>query len=285
MGNPFDHDDDTEETEVQETAPEKGDDFTPDGEGEQANREEKKANRFKEQLERADAAEAQIGRLNAELAASRVESQRQQRQQTPQEDPYKGRVDDLHTQRDQLDAEWNSKQQAGTLTDDEQKRLRGRSRELDEERIAVLFDKAEARKRANVNPAEERMREVRSQYRDVADNPPAFQWADAKVRLRRAKGEEYSHEMVEEEMNNAREEFGLGKHAGTKNRGRYASAPGGGGRQSSPESRTSTMKMTKELKQMADQMYGDIDDEKKRYQHWVNEHGKDFMEAEKAAGR
>ena len=249
------------------------------------NREEKKANRFKEAQEAREAAEEKARRLEAELAAERAVARRVPAPQEPMEDPLEKEIDESYRQRQQLADDFEQRRQAGTLTEDTAKDFQSRARKLEEKTTELIYQRTQRKQHANRNPAEDRIMEIRRRHADVADNPKAWQYANGQAQIRMARGEQYSQEFVDDVIEEARKEFKIGRYRdGVPREDRYNSAPRGSGPNPGRE-KPGKIRMTKTMRQMADHQFSDIENPQERYQKWADGPGKRFIELERKQGR
>lgn len=250
----------------------------------------KKANRFKEVQRQAE--EEREKRMQAEARAAALEAiQRTQAgamPRQPAEDPLQRDIDENYTRRQDLATRYNERVTSGTLTESDREAITKQARELEEKGQRLMYQKVAAEERASKDPREENIRMLRLQYPDVGNDSSAWAWADGRARQLLARGREYNPELISEVMEETRREFRMGSHKnhaprdeGTR-RALAAPSRGGGPRSDSGPGK---VRMTPEMRRMADMAYPSIKDAKKRYTHWAKTSGAAFQKMERDAGR
>jgi hypothetical protein len=113
---------------------------------------------------------------------------------------------------------------------------------------------------------------IRARHSDVYQKPAAVAYAEGEFRKLVATGRADSQETLELAMNAARRAFGLGKEPGPTEaqRSRFAGPPRGQSSVREP----GVVRMTPELRRMANAKYSHVKDEEKRYKLWANNEGR-----------
>lgn len=117
---------------------------------------------------------------------------------------------------------------------------------------------------------------IRARHQDVYSNPKAVLYAEGEFRKLRALGKADSRDTLDEAMNSARRAFRMGgqPEPSASQRSKFAGAPRGyGGGEREP----GVVKMTAELRRMANAKYSHIKDEEKRYKLWANREGRSLL--------
>ena len=196
----------------------------------------------------------------------------------PAPDQKESALDVLDEERDNIQKEWAGldPDRANELRPSFNKRLRANEQSRAELHAERVFEK---RQQGNqVNPLVAYKKQVlEGDYPDVANSKAAFEYADGYWKQQRAKGRSDDIELLKESLDQAREEFrtaprksGNGKPSDAQ-KARYSGegrgAGSGGGKSSG------RFKMTKEMREMADEMYDHIPDSAVRWQTWAREVG------------
>jgi len=247
-------------------------------------RQQKRADRgragYKEQSEGRRAAEQERDDARAEIAELR--RQRQVAPPTPAAptaDPYKEKLQGAHDRRQEIYQSYNDRvRAAGDAGIDaaEQKEWQRKSQKAEDDIAEVRLDRHSARRSAH-DAGNEAKRMVRSRHADVATNTLA--WNEANAAYQRAIGPRHEGgqgkpdnlETLDVVMDDIRERYQMGEHRhGGRNptdrdRQRTTGVPRGGGKR--PDKRKG-FKMTALDREMADEAFGHIEDEKKRYSHY-----------------
>lgn len=252
-------------------------------------REGKRQNRFKEAQERAERERDLRMKAEAEAAALRaLHTASGGVPRPPQEDPLAAEQESVYQERLALARSYNAQAAAGNLSDEESERFQRTARTLEEKSTRLAFRKMRIEEERSRDPREENIRRIQIQHPDVAGDSAAWNWADGRARQLLARGREYGPDLVSEVMEETRREFGMGKH---KNRApedpktRAAlSSPRRGGGGSSPSMPTK-IRMDDGMRAMADSAFPNIQSPAKRYRHWAQTVGKDFLEEERKSGR
>lgn len=259
-------------------------DISTDPEGERETRQDKKRSRYKEAQEGRQAAEDQLRRVEAELAAERVASrQRQAPQGPPQRDIGEERINENMRQRESVADQFNGLQEAGKLTPEKRRELIDQQKGLERRGQELVWEQMDRRKEANRDPQKDTMDQLTGRHPDVMSDPKAFQWAEGRARMRRAEGEEFNHDLVDSVMEETRKHFSMGKYkGGVPNEEAYATRGGGGNGKGNV---SKTVKMTPQMRRQADYAFSHISDPGKRYKAWAQTAGKAFLEREAREGR
>jgi hypothetical protein len=118
---------------------------------------------------------------------------------------------------------------------------------------------------------------IRARNADVYAKPAAVLYAEGEFRKLRAMGKPDSQETLDMAMGAARRAFGMTKEpAPTESqRARFAGPPRG--QTSASGNGGGTIRMTPELRRMANAKYSHIKDEEKRYKMWANKEGRALL--------
>ncbi len=253
----------------------------------QQRRQERGNNReqqWQEQLAEArkDAAEQRA------LFAALINGQQQQRQApaTPQVDPEEAKLNDeikgLEKQRRALIDRHQTLQANKQLTQEQHDRMQDEDFELRQSIAKAQHKLFAPRQQQGMSPQQIQamgiQQRMQMDHGDVVGRPTAFAFYQATYREAREKGAPESWETVEKAMAKARQLAGLPPKGGRPapsagTRAKFEGAPRGGGAGGAGGGRA-VVKMTAQVKELADAAYPHIKDEKKRYQHYANVHGK-----------
>lgn len=281
-------DDLLEEQDEEKDETEDGDDFEIPEEGEfvvpQMTRKEKKRNRFAEQIRRAEEAERENARLQAELDATRRYAAPPPAPPPQQEDPFERQIQEAETNRTQLFEAYNNavaaagKDGLSKQTQDEYLR---RARELDAKLTDLRVDRriAATQSASAGDPAKVM---VRARHMDVFSHPLAAD--EAKVAYKRAtsakhlggEGRPDNLETLDSVMDEVRQRYKLGnfRHGGQpvdpSDARRYGGVPRGTG---APTKQAQGYRMTEVDREMADMAFPHLPP-KERYQLFAKDMGK-----------
>jgi hypothetical protein len=262
-------------------------------------RQERRRARFNDVKERAERAEREAEeakrRLNdLEQRASQYPDPRQLQayllgnQRGNQPDPIDAELKNVYQQQTQLADVWNARRSAGNLTPAEQNEMIERARDLDEKRVDLLNRRTLMRTGVGqVDPDAIHKQvlhaQIRQRHGDVYANQRQLQYADGEYQRLRALGEPDSMDTLDRAMDAARKRFGqqakYTRHReppSSSERARFTGTTSGGGG-NKPASERKTLKLTPELKQMADAALSHIKDERARYQQFANTVGKKML--------
>jgi hypothetical protein len=250
-------------------------------------REDKKQNRYREEVEGRIRAEEKARLYEEELNRFRMAPQQPTPQPpVPQEDPVQRSLDENYTNRVRLFEAYQAKVSGGTLSPDEQDKYLKDSRALEEKQQELIAEKVLRKSGMGQQDPNAAMRQtIQSRYFDVVSNPQVRQWTIGRYHQRIAEGASSDPNSVipllDDIADEARQRFRIGKYrngpAPTEaTKARHTGPPAGG----SPDSKDKPrgIKMTPELKKMANSLYSHIPDEKERYQKWANGPGKRLVE-------
>jgi hypothetical protein len=117
---------------------------------------------------------------------------------------------------------------------------------------------------------------IRNRHQDVYTKPAAVAYAEGEFRKLRAMGKPDSQETLDIAMHAARRAFGLTREPAPSDatRSRFAGPPRGQSTVREP----GVVRMTAELRRMANAKYSHIKDEEKRYKMWANNEGRSLSE-------
>jgi anion-transporting ArsA/GET3 family ATPase len=195
----------------------------------------------------------------------------------PQVDPAERVLDELDEERDTIQKEWAAldPERAKELRGDFTKRLRQNETRRSELHAERVYQRQQQRQQ--VAPLVAYKKQVADgDFPDVMTNQAAYAYADGYWKQQRAKGRSDDIELFKEALTVARDEFGTAPRktgagkpsASTK--ARFSGEGRGAGSGGKPSGR---VRMTKEMKEMADTLYEHIDDPAQRYQTWAREIG------------
>jgi flagellar motility protein MotE (MotC chaperone) len=281
--NPFEDDDDIEESKAPEVEVEDEDEeVTPEEPvAARPSRKERRAERgaVREENERLRAREAELDaenrRLHAEAAVARAMPQQHQGPD-PLERDIEAVDQDIRQLHESAQANWNKWTQAER--DGAQRKLR----EFERKKAKVYRDMDEREtgpRQPQITPEQQAANAVRYMVRqknpDVFNDKRAYAYADAEFKKRLALGQVETPELMQECIDEARDVVLRGssqrsndvKHKFTGQRG----GPGSGG------SKSTVVKATQELKAIAKAAYPQLEPAQ-AMQKWANENGKRYNE-------
>lgn len=273
----------SQETEQQEELPENHDidgkdlEFDVSPPETPQSRKERRQNRFREANERAAA-------LQQQLEAERQEKQQlmqvlqQQRQPPPQQeyrDPHQAEVDAAYREQTLLAQEIQAR---GNMSPQEVEHYQERVRQAHERYTSALLDqKLSRQQQPQRDPAAVKREVLATQNPDVYGNPRALAYAEAHWKMQVARGASNTDpEVFDQAMDAARREFGMSRRSGARrertevDRRRYGASGRGHGAKPG-RSTGGSVTITKADKKMADQLYGNIANERERYQKFARE--------------
>lgn len=249
----------------------------------QPNRSERRKNRYRENIEAREAAERRASELQQQLALATTQAQQalmmaQQRQmqpQQPQQDPIDIEEGKLLRERQVLHREYEQRmasQRTSPITEEEKAGFEKRALELEGRQMDLRVERRLRGMPQQGNPQAEALRaHLAMQYPDVVSNQQAVLFADGMQKTLQATGRNpWAPDTIDEVMDKTRRQFRMGKYANgaprepdprlqdrlqSTGRGASAGAPTG----------PRTVKMTKELRKMADAAYRHIKDPGARY--------------------
>lgn len=254
-------------------------------------RQDKKRTRYREAVERSEEEREKRLKAEAENAALRaIQSTQMGRPPVPSSDPLQTEIDGVYNERMRLAEQYNDKRQSGQMSDEEDKSLRAKARELEEKSQRLQYRKVQREDAQNRDPVQDRIQAIKLRNPDVAENIEAWNWADGRARMRIAKGEQYSQDLVAEVMEETRREFRLGSHrhgspSDDRTKAAFTAPPRGSGPVQRQSGTPGRVKMTPAMRRMADAAFPGIKEPKKRYTHWARTAGRSFLEMEKGEGR
>lgn len=254
--------------EVDLSGPEDEDD---EGDGEEVTqprtpRAQRRANRFKESQERANAAEQEALRAKAErdqLAAMLQQANQNTHQQQTQQ-AAQSELDTIHREWEDIHVAFRAERDNGTLTPEKEEQYIRRAREIESKKIAAVV-RQNGLGGQQITPQQVQMLAQRqmlmNRYGDVLQHPQAARYALGVLETRRARGEQDSEGLYDEIAEEARQRFGMQsqvrrpppsaaqrqRFSGISAGGREAMARGNGN--------GGSMKLTKEDQKMATAMW------------------------------
>lgn len=215
------------------------------------------------------------------------------RPQQSQVDPIDAQLSDVDRQIDDLQASYQAKVKAGTLTEQDKEDIRRRANQLQERKTGLFVSRTvrEAQRRAPPPPQNGDVQQMlRARHADVYTDPIAVQVAESHFNLLRARGEPDSLETVDKAMALTRRERGMkpssldrdddGGRPDKGSRSRFSGDGAGSSGRGAPKS----IRMNKQMRELADMQYSHIEDPNKRYQLWANNAGKAYI-AKSRGGR
>lgn len=207
---------------------------------------------------------------------------RQTRDSTDEEDDgeaeFEARYAEMQKQHTDAYRQLLAKGHNATQADkDEYQRL---SAKIERQRIEMTAERLmEKRMAAQAQrTSQEVMRaQIRTRHGDVYEKPAAVAYAEGEFRKLRATGKPDSQETLDLAMNAARRAFGLSKEPPPSDvqKSRFAGSPRG---QAAPGREPGVVRMTPELRRMANAKYSHVKDEEARYKLWANKEGKALLE-------
>lgn len=258
-------------------------------------REQKKRNRYREQIERADRAErlAQEASERQKLLEQELLQQRQylqqvatQQQRQPQADPLEQDLGKLRESRRSLEIEYEREveryqRERRQMPREEYQKFVDRAEKLDEERVALIAEKRAMARQPDPNQQAiaAMQRIMAAENNDVYGNERALFWARGRYAQYQADGHNDSRELHDRVMEEARERFGMKPRSSTRaaardddeRRQKYVGA--GRGAAMAPSGERQKFVMNDLHKQIADERYAYIQDPRQRYQKYANEVG------------
>lgn len=248
-------------------------DDEPDDTQEPAPRRDNRWQRMNRERDEARAAEAQM-RTQLTQALTLLQESRARPDPEPsakKDDPFDAKLALIKRERTALFHEIEAGK--GRFTQEQIDNIEARAAKLEEEHVETLAERLVSR-RGLAQPAqrEHPLKPILAlQFPDVVQNPKAVDYARAYFQMERAKGRPESVELVVESHQRAREALrtapGPGRmpdpNAATR-RTALGAGPGGG---APPDD--APVGLTKEQKKMADSLYPDEQDPKKRYDKWA----------------
>lgn len=246
-----------------------------DDDDEKLSRDEKKRNRFQEAWERASAAEARA--QAAEQRIAQLEARFNQPQPTGA-DPIERELEDLHAQRQAVSDQYWALHSARALTPQQQADLQKRDRDLEERIFQARLKRSQPQAQPQLDQGALVMT---ARFADIYSDEKMRNWAMGRLYQRMAEGRQDSMDLRDEVADETRRQFRKGPYKGVEpsahQRSAHSGAPRGGSAQQ--PSRPKSVKMTPEIKAMANAAYSHIPDEKKRYEMWVKANGKQYLES------
>ncbi len=264
-----------------------------DVEEEGVSRDEKKRNRFQEQYDGRESAERKVKELQYEIDRLRLQQSQapapQLASQAPTGDPYKEKLDELMGRRTDLHSAYQARMQntQSPPSKEEEEGFLKKARDLEVEQQETIAEKVASKYRQPQQSAQDLA--IQARHADVISSPRARSYADGEYRKLMALGESPSMELMDKVMDQARGAFGIGSRKNgsppdPQQQVRYHA--GGAARAGEiPDENPKKIRMTKELRRMADHSYAHIKDEQERYKKWANEIGPGYLEREKEVGR
>jgi hypothetical protein len=176
-------------------------------------RADKKRNRYQEQINARADAEREKARLEIENLKLRQQLMAGHLPGAPpQKDPLDEEIEKNYKARTRSYEAFQTKVQAGTLTPQENEAFINEAREMEEKQQALIsrreFQKLQAQQR---DPASSMKQVIQTRHPDVIAHQDARKWAGGLFAQRSVKEGE-SIELVDEIMDEARKEFGIGKY-------------------------------------------------------------------------
>ena len=154
------------------------------------------------------------------------------------------------------------------------------SAKIERQRIEMTAERLIEKRQAHhsARTGQEVMRAaIRARHGDVYQKPAAVAYAEGEFRKLRATGKPDSAETLDAAMNAARRAFGLSREPAPSEaqKSRFAGPPRG---QAVPGREPGVVRMTPELRRMANAKYSHVKDEEARYKLWANKEGRALLE-------
>jgi hypothetical protein len=154
------------------------------------------------------------------------------------------------------------------------------SAKIERQRIEMTADRLIERRQAALSQrtGQDVMRaSIRARHEDVYAKPQAVQYAEGEFRKLRAMGKPDNADTLDAAMNAARRAFGMSKEPPPSDvqKSRFAGSPRGN---AAPGREPGVVRMTPELRRMANAKYSHVKDEEQRYKLWANREGKALLE-------
>jgi hypothetical protein len=244
-------------------------------------RDERRRNRYREEQEARIRAETEAAELRGRMAA--IESMQRQQQATqaaPEKDELKAKLEDVYKRQDELNDAYRAKATTKTLTPEDERSMRQRARELDEERLAIIAQRT-ARAQQPISAADvaraARAQQIAARHSDVLSNQQYAKYAEGLYQQKIAEGYADTEDTADMVADMTRQRFGLQsrtqQHRRTHEppsqaqRSRYSGAPTGGG--AGPAPKRTSVTITPEIRKLARGAFPHMD-ERKALQTWVN---------------
>lgn len=247
-------------------------------------RREKRANRYREQIERAERAERDRDALNQRIA--QLEANLRQPPPAPpgppEPDPLETELDKVMHEQDVLYQSYQ--QRAASLSPAEHEAFTKKARDL-QRKMLLLGGQMAVRKEGGAQDPQQMRRAMVAErmmqdHGDVISDEKKRMYADGEWRRLVARGAPDNWDTVEKAMEATRDAFGMQRKrpvapsASLKSKLSGVSKGAGGG---AGEGRT-TVTMTESYKRMADAMYPSIKDKGARYRLWANKVGRKLVD-------
>lgn len=229
--------------------------------------------------------EERLARVESDNHATRTALEQARQPQQPQ-DPFQAERTQLYKEEDELVDSWNRATslyaaQKQEMPSTEQAEWRNRRRALEEKKADLVTRQALQRAQAN-GPSQATEAILRSEFGDVYANKNAHAYAIGEFAKLRAMGHPDSIDVARKALATARRDMKTSRGSASDadeqaDRRRHAGAPKGSSGGTKSERRS--VAWNSDLQRLADSMYKDEPDPKKRAQMWVNENGKEYLEA------
>jgi hypothetical protein len=238
-------------------------------------RADKKRNRYQEQINARADAEREKVRLEMENLKLRQQLMSGQLPgQTPQKDPLDEEIEKNYQDRTRSYEAFQAKVQAGTLTPDENERFINEARKMEEKQQALISRREYQRLQAKNSDPDSSMKQIiRARHPDVIAHPDARKWVGGRF-VQRSVREGESVELVDEIMEEARKEFGIGKYKdGPPPTDRQKERYQGSGSRSAPKSSPKrSVRLSPAQQSMAEALYPNMG-AKEAWTKWAKEVG------------
>lgn len=248
--------------------------------------ETRRRNRYREQIERATAAEVRSRQLEEENRALRemqLHALRQQPFAQPSAqtaDPLDTEIKSTQAQRRRLFDVYTLAVQNRALQPGDQERYIEESEALEEKMQGLRIKKHLRDNTPRVDPQVEEFNYVRNSNPDVFGNPRAVMTLQSIYYRKRAQDRPDSRETLEEAIDETRKELRLGPYrnmpVSQNTKEKYTGVPRGMGTNAN-EAQPVQIKMDKHMRKMADAAFPHIKDQNKRYQQWANTAGREVI--------
>lgn len=253
-------------------------------------RKEKKQERLRMRDEnaqlRAESIQMRERLARLEGAHSAMSRQGEERDETDAQDDLDAALDQRLTElQDQHTAAWRQLQARGQNATQADKDAYAKTiRAIDKEKVRVTTEAIVAQRMAEVQATtqgEVIKAQIRQQYADVYGNPNAVQYAEGEYRKLVASGHKGGPDTLDRAMKEARHAFRMTREPppSATQRARFAGPPRGRGGPGGAE--PESIKMTPELRRMANAAFSHVPDQNKRYELWAKGPGKAMLAASK----
>jgi hypothetical protein len=259
-------------------------DDDPDSDEDRPSRKGKKQNRFREALERADAAEERARRIEAQMAAleQRLSSQQQYSPGIQTEDPSEKELREIRARQKDLRNLYAARYASKDMSQEEGDRYNSEFEDLENRATEVVVSR-KLQEHLSSQKGNDLNQMLQIKYMDLAYNPQARSSALGLYTMKVADGARPGPELLEEVADETYRKYKIGPYkkgispsSGAK--AKLSGNPTGGtGGRSSGNNKLKKIVMTRELRRMADAMYPHLEP-KERYETWAKNVGSKALE-------